>query len=136
MWHNLIDRFRADDHGSSALSVVIGMLGFMLIFATLLQTALFFHARDVGNTCAEKAMRNTRSQLGNPALGTAAGYACIAQAGTGDLQFPAVLVTKGARESTVDIVGKAPSLVPFFTWTVRVQQVKPNERVTNPGELG
>jgi len=80
----LIDRWRRDDRGPATLVTVIAMVAFLLIFSVLLQTALFFHGRDVANSCAEKALKNTRSQYGNQALGTAAAYACIAQAGTGD----------------------------------------------------
>ncbi len=132
----LLERWHNDDRGPTTLVSVVAMFTFLLIFSTLLQTALFFHGRDVGNTCAEKALRNTRSQFGNQALGTAAAYACIGEAGRGDLQAPVVSVTKGPRESTITITAKAPSLVPFLDWPIVINQVKPNERVTNPGEIG
>jgi hypothetical protein len=132
----LVDRWRRDDRGPATLVTVIAMVAFLLIFSVLLQTALFFHGRDVANSCAEKALKNTRSQYGNQALGTAAAYACIAQAGAGDLQIPVVLVSKNIRETTVNITGKAPSLVPGLEFPIVVNHTKPTERVTKPGGIG
>lgn len=134
-FERLLDRWHRDDHGATSLSMVIAMFGFMLIFGVLLQATLFFHGRDVANTCAEAAMQATRSQYGNAALGTAAGYACIADLGTGDLKAPVVAVSKSRTDTTVTITGTTPSFVPGLHWPVTTNHTKPTERVTNPGGL-
>lgn len=132
----LIDRWRHDDRGPTTLVTVIAMVAFLMMFSVMLQTALFFHGRDVANTCAEKALQATRSQQGNQALGLAAANACIAKSGSGDLQSPVVSVNKTLRETTVTITGKSPSLVPGLEFVITVDHTKPTERVTNPGGVG
>lgn len=118
--------------GNTIAFAILIPLAIIMLFLGV-QGALYYHARSVAVAAAEEALKQGASQYGNPAAGTAAGYAFIAQAGGTTLQAPAVVVTRGPRTSTVSITGKSISLLWFWHPIVHIDMAKPVERITTPG---
>ncbi|MFH5208097.1 TadE/TadG family type IV pilus assembly protein [Antrihabitans spumae] len=123
---------RTAQRGNTIAFAILIPLAIIMLFLGV-QGALYYHARSVAVAAAEEALKQSASQYGNPAAGTAAGYAFIAQAGGTTLQAPAVAVTRGPRNSTVSITGKSISLLWFWHPTVHIDMAKPVERITTPG---
>jgi hypothetical protein len=65
--------------------------------------------------------------------GTAAGYAFASTAGPTTLRAPVIVVNRGPRDATVQIIGQPIRLIPFFPLDINVSETLPVERVTAPG---
>ncbi|KZF02826.1 hypothetical protein A2J03_28135 [Rhodococcus sp. EPR-157] len=125
-------RANRDDRGAALETVVVfGVV--LLLFLIAIQAALYAHARTVAIATGEEALRQARSQFGSSAAGTAAGYAFASTAGPTTLRAPVIVVNRGLRDATVQIIGQPIRLIPFFPLDINVSETLPVERVTTPG---
>lgn len=125
-------RTSRDDRGAALETVVVfGVV--LLLFLIAIQAALYAHARTVAIATGEEALRQARSQFGSSAAGTAGGYAFASTAGPTTLRAPVIVVNRGLRDATVQIIGQPIRLIPFFPLDINVSETLPVERVTAPG---
>ncbi|MBF6333622.1 TadE/TadG family type IV pilus assembly protein [Nocardia transvalensis] len=118
--------------GSVVAFAILAPMAIILLLMGI-EAALFYHARSLAVAAAEESLKQAASQYGNPAAGTAAGYAFIAASGPGVLQTPVVVVTRGPATATASITGKPPTLLWFWHPVVHVDLARPVERITTPG---
>lgn len=122
------------DRGAVVQTVIVFPVVLLLLMGAI-QAGLYFHARNVAIKAGEEGLRQTRSQIGNSALGTAAAYAFIAEVGPTVLRSPVIVANRSPRTADITIVGQPITLIPFLDLTITVHQNAPVERVTTPGEL-
>ena len=71
----------AGDRGSASLSYVVVMSAVLLLIALVLQSALWYHARNVAQAAAAEGLRATRLYDGTEGAGTQAATAFLRDAG-------------------------------------------------------
>lgn len=126
-------RCRSDDRGGVLETVIVFPI-VLLLFLGAIQGALYFHARNIAIKAGEEGLRQTRSQIGNSTIGTAAAYAYIAQTGSTVLKAPIVVANRTPRDASIQIAGQPITLIPFLELTITVNQNAPVERITTPGQ--
>lgn len=100
---------------------------FAMIFAVI-QTGLWFHARNVASSAAQVAVMQTAAYDGGEASGVSAGYAYLAS--TGGLSEPSVVAERG-QTSVVIVTGYAPRILPVLPMpAISVSAGAPTERIT------
>ncbi|XVU24218.1 TadE/TadG family type IV pilus assembly protein [Actinoplanes sp. CA-054009] len=100
----------------------------LLLFAAI-QIALNSHARNIALAAAQDAARADGAYQSAPGAGQAAAAALLAQTGDG-LGNPAVAISYTGTEVHAIVTGRAISIVPFLSWTVRQSASSPIEQVT------
>jgi hypothetical protein len=102
----------AGDRGSASLSYVVVMSAVLLLIALVLQSALWYHARNVAQAAAAEGLRATRLYDGTEGAGTQAATAFLRDAGGQLIADPAVAVTRTAVRARVEVRGGVASLIP------------------------
>lgn len=119
-----------NDRGLALLESVLTIpVAFVMILAVL-QTGLWWYARQLANTAADEAARAARAYQAAPADGTRSGTTYLAQVdghGSRVLLDPTITVDRGATTVTVHVHGHVPALLPFLPTQV-------DEHATGPIE--
>lgn len=115
------------DRGSSALSAAILAVVLVVLAMALVQTALYFHGRNVAASAARHGLEASRVTSGTESVGHAAANEYLDQAGSG-LADPHVDVTRGDTEATVTVSGNITSVLPGTSLTVDATVHGPVER--------
>lgn len=99
-----------------------------LIFWMMLivQYGLWFHARQVAGAAAAEATDAAQVPDGTAEDGERAASAFLTQ--SGNLDEIRIEIDRTAEVVTVEIKGRAPQLVPGFSWTVTARAESPVER--------
>lgn len=134
----MLSRFRLrrlkSDRGTSA--VELAFLAPALLMATLLivQTAIWFHARQVAQAAVEKGARDTRAYQGTKAKGEAATLAAFdTLKGPRVTQgAPRVNATVGATNAEVTLTTTSKEVIPFWSWPISVKAGGPIEKFQPP----
>ena len=116
-------------------------LGLVAVFPACLalvllvvQAALIAHAHNVAGAAAQEGLRQARLYDGTPAAGRLSAQQFLTQTGSGLLTAATVEVTRTPDTATVQIRGRALSLLPGLHPTVEAVAVGPTERfVPDPG---
>lgn len=120
----------SDDRGLALLESVLTIpVAFVMILAVL-QTGLWWYARQLAATAADQAARAARAYQATPADGTRGGTTYLTQVdghGSRVLLGPSITVERGASTVTVHVHGHIPALLPFLPTQV-------DEQVTGPIE--
>lgn len=127
-------RKHATDHGSSTLEMVIGFPIVLTLVLLIVNTALWWHARDTAMAAAQEGVRTGRAYGAHASDGRTTALSFARTVGDGVLLAPAVS-TRGSNAQTVvvRVSGLSVSLVPFLHLTVNQVARGPVERFTAPG---
>ncbi|MFE9575072.1 TadE family protein [Nocardia sp. NPDC006044] len=107
----------------------------LLLFFTAVQAAFYFHARNVATTAASIGADGAGSEYGLNALGEALAYSYIARTAPTTLRSPIVAIDRTPRAVSAHVVGQPIRLIPFLNLTVTVDETRPIDRTTAPGDL-
>lgn len=124
---------RRGEGGQATLQTVVVFPAVLLIIGVVLQTALWFTARNTALHAAREGVRAARVQHATPGQGRAAALQFARQVGSGMLLSPGVRVTRAGSTLVVRVTGAAPTFVPGLHLTVSQVARGPVERFTTPG---
>ena len=89
----------------------------LLSIMLVVQTGLWFHARQVVEAAAQEALEAAQAEMASADDGTRAGEGFLADAG--GVRDAAVDVVRDAATVSVDVRGTAPNVLPLTVWQVR-----------------
>ncbi|GAA4757630.1 TadE/TadG family type IV pilus assembly protein [Modestobacter marinus] len=122
-----------DERGSATLSLAIVFPVVLLLIFTAVQGGLYYYARSVALAAAEEGLRDARAEGGTSAAGAQRAQTFLADAGGASvLENPAVTTSRNATNTSVTVVGNAPSVLPGVSFPVSQTASGPIERVTLP----
>ena len=112
--------------GANSLELIPVMLGLLLLVFAIVQTGLWYHARNVAQTAAAHCAERVRPIDATAADGYAAAQVITA---AGGIENPQIQVSDGAITVSCTVSGGGLSLIgPFGTHTRTVTM--PKERIT------
>jgi Flp pilus assembly protein TadG len=115
-----------NDVGMGTSQVAILFPAVLLWLMLIVQYGLWWHAKQVANAAAIEAVDAAQIPSGSEATGTSAAQDYLRQAG--NLRDVSVTVERSPAVVTVEVAGRAPQLVPGFTWSVTARSQGPVER--------
>jgi len=118
------------DRGSAAVELALLAPALLLAVLVLVQAALYLHARHVLLAAARHGARVARAadQPDPAGAGRAAALAAVAQLGPQLVSAPAVEVDRTVEVAAVTLTGRAVSIVPGITLSIRQRSAGPVER--------
>jgi hypothetical protein len=114
------------DVGMGTSQVAILFPAVLLWLMLIVQYGLWWHANQVANAAAIEAVDAAQIPSGSEATGSSAAQDYLGQAG--NLRDVTVTVERSPVLVTVEVAGRAPQLVPGFTWSVTARSEGPVER--------
>jgi Flp pilus assembly protein TadG len=128
-WRENRDCLPHDERGALTLSYVVILPFIFLIVMTLIQSSLWFLARNAALAAARQGADAARALDASNAAGPAAALAFVRQAGGGYLEDP-IVSEAGSTGTTISITvsGHVPSFVPDFVVSVSETVQAPVER--------
>ncbi len=114
-------RPRAAEAGVTATEVAIVMPAMIIVMLMVFQVALFWHSKQAADIAAEEAVDAAQIASATEADGYDGANAILSQAG--NLRDTQVTVTRDEASGlvTATVTGRAPSIIPFGSWTVSSQ---------------
>ncbi len=104
----------------------------LLWLLLIVQYGLWWHGKQVAAAAAAEAIDAAQAPDGSEEDGTQAAQRFLA--GSGNLSDVTISVSRGPEEVTAEVQGRAPQLIPGFTWSVTSRSHGPIERfVPLPG---
>lgn len=82
----------------------------------IVQTGLYFHARQVVEAAAQEALEAAQGESSTADIGTQAGDTFLAEAG--GVRDAMVAVNRTGTQVSVSIVAAAPNVLPLAVWQV------------------
>ncbi|MDX8031718.1 TadE/TadG family type IV pilus assembly protein [Lentzea sp. BCCO 10_0856] len=126
----LIQRARRDQRGSGTAELAIIAPLLFLLFLLIAQFALYMHAAHVARAAAAQGLSSTRVLGGSAGAGAAAGERTLEQLGSRTLRGATVSAQRGPAQASVQVHGKAVSVVPFLSLAVHAEAIGPVEKFT------
>ncbi|MFF9569953.1 TadE family protein [Streptomyces sp. NPDC014685] len=123
-WSRL--RERLDDRGDSVIEFAVVFPVVLTLVFTVIEGALYFHARSVAARAAQVGVDAGRSYDAGPDDGAAAARAFLARTGN-SVEGSRVTVDSGGSQIAVTVTGTVSSLVPGLEFTVRQRAQAPVE---------
>lgn len=123
-----IRRIRLDQRGSGTAELTVAAPLLFLLFLLIAQFALYMHAVHIAQAAAAHGLSAARVSGGSAGSGTAAGQQLLTQLGSGPLRATSVSVQRGSDSASVQVQGKAVSVIPFMSLAVRAEAAGPVER--------
>lgn len=127
----LIRQIRLDQRGSGTAELTIAAPLLFSLFLLIAQFALYMHAAHIAQAAAAQGLSVARVSGGSAGSGTAAGQQLLAELGSGPLRETSVSVQRGPDRASVQVEGKAVSVIPFVSLTVRAEAVGPVEKLSS-----
>ncbi|MEU8393687.1 TadE family protein [Nonomuraea sp. NPDC048892] len=118
------------ERGSATLETALVYPAVLLLVLLTMNTALWFHARNLAMAAAQEGLRAGRSHGSSPSAGQTTAEHFIRQAGGSFLTRPEVTVTRDADTLEVSVSGQAISLVPLLPLAVTQVARAPVEKWT------
>ncbi|MFD2415372.1 TadE family protein [Amycolatopsis pigmentata] len=120
------------DRGAVTTELVVATPVLLLMLMAIVQFALWSHATHLAQAAASQGLAATRAQAGTVAAGNASARAMLDQLARGPLTDVSVNIGRSATSASVQISGRASSVLPFLRLPVHAEAVGPVERfVTN-----
>lgn len=107
---------RRCEDGSSTTELVLLMPVVLFLVMLIVQTGLYFHARQVVEAAAQEALEAAQGEASTANLGTQAGDVFLAEAG--GVRDAVVEVTRTGTQVSVSVVAAAPNVLPLAVWQV------------------
>jgi Flp pilus assembly protein TadG len=117
---------RFGDHGLTSTELAVLMPVVIALVLTPIQIGLWWHASQVADAAAREAVDAAQVEGAGEADGREAAERFLTAAG--NLNAPTVTVTRTTDVVTVEVVGRAPRLIPGLDWQVTAVAVGPVER--------
>ncbi len=121
-----VNRRLHGDTGMTTSQVAILFPAVLLWLMLIVQYGLWWHAKQVANAAAAEAVDVVQIPTASTASGETAARDFLAQ--SGNLTDIAVTVKRTPALVTVEVTGRAPRLVPGFSWSVTARSQGPVER--------
>jgi hypothetical protein len=115
-----------EENGLTSTELAVLMPVVILLVLVPFQVALWWHASQIADGAARRAVDAAQVETAVPADGTEAGQRFLAAAG--NLTDPEVSVTRTVDTVTAVVTGRAPLLIPGFDWQVTAGARGPVER--------
>ncbi|MFF1593101.1 TadE family protein [Streptomyces sp. NPDC058286] len=119
-------RDRLDDRGDSVVEFAVIFPVVLILVFTVIEGALYFHARSVAARAAQVGVDAGRSYDAGPDDGAAAARGFLARTGN-SVEDSQVSVDSGGNQIAVTVTGTVSSLVPGLEFTVRQRAKAPVE---------
>lgn len=120
-----------DPDAGSVIETAILIPVLLLIIFGIIQTALFYNARNVASTAAQAAVRYAAPQNATAGQGQSAALQLIHDGAGKSLVATSVKVSRGQDTVNVTVTGRVASLIPFVSFPpIHAQAQGPVERVT------
>ena len=125
---------RAGDGQDGLLATELAVVtpALLLLVMLAVQFGLWAHATQLADAAATQAALAASLPDGTEAHGQEVAAGLLAQAG--NLGDPVVAVERGEELVVVTVTGRAPRLVPGFSWGVSAQAAAPVERFIPEGQ--
>ncbi|MEU9072062.1 TadE family protein [Streptomyces sp. NPDC048306] len=123
-WSRLRDRL--DERGDSVVEFAVIFPVVLVLVFTVIEGALYFHARSVAARAAQVGVDAGRSYDAGPGDGAAAARAFLARTGN-SVEASEVSVDSDGDQIAVTVTGRVSSLVPGLEFTVRQRAQAPVE---------
>lgn len=107
---------RRCEDGSSTTELVLLMPVVLFMVMLIVQTGLYFHARQVVEAAAQEALEAAQGESSTADIGTQAGDTFLAEAG--GVRDAMVAVNRTGTQVSVSIVAAAPNVLPLAVWQV------------------
>jgi len=117
---------RFGDYGLTSTELAVLMPVVIALVLTPIQIGLWWHASQVADAAAREAVDAAQVEGAGEADGREAAERFLTAAG--NLNAPTVTVTRTTETVTVEVVGRAPRLIPGLDWQVTSVAVAPVER--------
>ena len=118
------------ERGSASLELVVAFPAVLALIFGIVQGGLWYHGRNVAALAAAEGLRAAQAIDGSTAGGRDRAHATLAHTGAeGFLSNPMVAATRGPREATVTVSGRAVGLFPGLKLTIRQSASGPVERL-------
>ncbi len=117
---------RFGDHGLTSTELAVLMPVVIALVLTPIQIGLWWHASQVADAAAREAVDAAQVEGAGEANGREAAERFLTAAG--NLNTPTVTVTRTTDLVRVEVVGRAPRLIPGLDWQVTAVAVGPVER--------
>ena len=118
------------DRGSGPVELAILAVPLLVMTFMVAQAAFVYYARSTALAAATQGANAARSYEANPSAGINGANNFLAQVSGGGLKDAAVTQTVNAAgtEVTITVTGKAPTIIPFWTYDVSQRATGPVER--------
>lgn len=123
-----IRRTCRDQRGSGTAELVMVMPVLLLLLLLIAQFALYMHAAHIAQAAAAQGLSAARVSGGSATAGTTAGQQVLAQLGSGPLRATSVQAQRGPVQASVQVQGKAVSVIPFVSLAVHAEAIGPVEK--------
>ena len=107
---------RRGENGSSTTELVLVMPVVLFAVMVIVQTGLYFHARQVVEAAAQEALEAAQGERATADSGTQAGDTFLAEAG--GVRDAVVEVTRSGTQVSVSVTAVAPNVLPLAVWQV------------------
>ena len=121
----------ADERGISPVEFAIIASAMFLLTFTVVQVALVYYAHSLALGAATQGVNAARGYQSSAGAGESHARQFLSRAGSGLLDEQ-VNASRGGEQVTVVVTGRAVSVLPGMTFTVRKSAHGPVERVTTP----
>ncbi len=122
------------DEGAATAELTVGMPLLLFMIMLVFQAGVWMHATHVAQAAASRAANTAAVYQSSAGAGRGAGSDTLTAIGNSVLKDPSISVTRTATEVRVEVRGRAATVVPGMSWSVRAVVVRPVERwVTDPG---
>ncbi|MFF3671599.1 TadE family protein [Microtetraspora malaysiensis] len=121
----------ARERGSATLEAAIVYPAVLLLILLAVNTALWFHARNIALSAAQEGLRVGRAYGSSLSAGQGTAERFARQVGGSFLQSPTVNVDRTGDTVVVTVRGQAISLVPLLNLTVEQVARAPMEKWTS-----
>ncbi|MHB1615126.1 MAG: TadE/TadG family type IV pilus assembly protein [Actinomycetes bacterium] len=119
------------ERGSFTLELAVLFPVFLLLVLVIVQAALYFFARSIALSAAQRGADTARLQGHNPAEGLTAATRFATEQGNGVLTALAISTAGStATQVSVTVTGRALTIVPGLGFTIRQVATAPRETYT------
>lgn len=128
-------RGRRDERGSVTLELVVIFPVVLIIIFSVVQGALYYHARNVALSAAQEGARTARAEQGTATAGAQQARSFVSDAGGNNiLTHLKVTPSRSATEASITVTGRSLSVLPGLPGLpVSQTATQPVERLTTPG---
>ena len=117
---------REDGQATTEVVLIVPVLLFVLLM--VLQFGVWYHAQHVATAAAQEGVRAARLEGGTADAGHRRATEFLASAGPTVVTGPVVTASRDADRATVEIAGRAATVVPGISLPVRAVAAGPVER--------
>ena len=124
-----------DDRGDTSIQMAIIFPFVLLATVAVIQTAMWYYARQIALTAAREGLTAARAYQSSPAAGAAQAQAVLGRSAGDSLRGYSVSASSDGQRVRVQVSGRALSMIPGVSGLQITQSASgPLERWTVPGE--